>query len=184
MIGLALGIWRFVPVCASLKEALQLAWQKRALMLICILISLAPDIDLFFGLLAGNLNVYHHLVTHTLSWSLLTALCIWFYARFALKTRPSFALWFVFLLVAAHLVVDIFTADTRRPIGIMLAWPFSEGLWHSPVSVFKSPTKKNFADIFTVYNLELAGLEFLICLPLVLLALLSRVKNNKGKNSG
>ncbi|MDO9541454.1 MAG: metal-dependent hydrolase [Kiritimatiellia bacterium] len=175
MIGLALGIWRFTPRCASLKEALRLVWQRRAEMFICIIISLAPDIDILFGLSAGRLNLYHHLVTHTLGWTLLTAFCVWLYSKFALKKQPLLAFWFVFLLIAAHLVIDIFTTDTRKPIGIMLAWPFSAEYWHSSVSIFPAPAKKTFLDIFSLHNLKNAGWEFLISLPFVAAALLSKV---------
>ena len=183
MIGLALGIWRFVPKCASLKEALQLAWQRRVEMFICIIISLAPDIDLLFGLLAGKLNLYHHLVTHTLVWSLLTAFCIWLYIKFAVKKQPAFAFWFVFLLIASHLLIDILTIDTSKPIGIMLAWPFSTEYWHLPFSVFPAPIKKNLADVFSTHNLKNAGLEFLICLPFVLAVLFSKTMKWSGKKT-
>lgn len=175
MIGLALGIWRFVPKCASLEEALRLVWARRVEMFICILIANAPDIDFLFGIFAGNLNRYHHLGTHTLGWALLTAFCIWLYGRFALKNHPALAFWFVFLLIASHLVVDIFTADTTPPYGIMFAWPFTDGYWHSPVSIFPTVSKKTFGDIFSLYNLKNAGREFLILLPFVAAVLLSKV---------
>lgn len=180
MIGLALGIWRFVPGCASLKEALRFVWARRVEMFICILISNAPDIDLLFGLFTCNLNRWHHLGTHTLGWTLLTAFCIWLYSKLALKNHPVFAFWFVFLLIASHLVIDVFTSDTKKPIGIMLAWPFSEEYWHAVVSVFPAPAKKNVMDIFSLHNLRNAGLEFLICLPFVLAALLSKVRKWPG----
>jgi len=175
MFGLALGMWRFVPRCASLDEALRFVWSRRAEMFICILIANAPDIDLLFGLFIGSLNRYHHLGTHTLGWTLLTAFCIWLYSKFALKNHPVFAFWFVFLLIASHLVVDLFTSDTKKPIGIMLAWPFSEEYWHSAMSIFPAPAKKTVMDIFSLRNLKNAGWEFLISLPFVAAALLSKV---------
>ena len=175
MIGLALGIWRFVPDCAGLNQALRIAWQRRVELFICIIISNAPDIDFIFGMFAGNPNLYHQLVTHTVGWALLTAFCIWLYSRFTLKKNPVFAFWFVFLLVAVHLLIDVFTADTKKPIGIMLAWPFSDGYWHSVFSIFPAPAKKNAADILTLHNLRNAGWEFAICLPFVAAALLSKI---------
>ena len=176
MFGLALGIWRFVPGCASLDEAFRLVWARRVEMFICILIANAPDIDLLFGLFIGSLNRYHHLGTHTLGWTLLTAFCIWLYSKFALKNHPVFAFWFVFLLIASHLVIDMFTSDTKKPIGIMLAWPFSERYWHSAMSVFPAPAKKTFLDIFSLLNLKNAGWEFLISLPFVAAALLMKIR--------
>ena len=164
-----------MPECAGLNEAFRLAWARRVEMLICILIANAPDIDLLFGLFTGSLNRWHHLGTHTLGWTLLTAFCIWLYSKFALKNHPVFAFWFVFLLIASHLGIDIFTSDTKRPIGIMLAWPFSEEYWHSAVSVFPAPAKKTVMEIFSLHNLKNAGWEFIISLPFVAAALLSKV---------
>lgn len=181
MIGLALGIWRFVPGCDGLKKALQLVWQKRLELFICIIISNAPDIDLIFGMFTGSLNLYHQLVTHTFGWTLLTAFCIWLYGRFALKNNSTFAFWFIFLIFAAHLIVDVFTADMKEPIGIMLAWPFSDAYWHSVVSIFPAPAKKNVMDVFSLHNLKNAGWEFAVCLPFVAAALLSKVLNRPGE---
>lgn len=176
MVGLALGIWRFLPTCSGLKDAFRIAWQKRVEFLICIIIANAPDIDLAFGMLAGKINLFHHLVTHTIGWAVLTAIFLWIYLKFAVRKPPAFALWFVFLLMASHLVIDIFTADTKKPIGIMLAWPFSDSYWHAVYSIFPAPAKKTLAEVPSLHNLKNAGLEFLVCLPLVLLALVSRVK--------
>lgn len=175
MIGLALGIWRFVPACAGLKEALRLAWNRRVELFICLILANAPDVDFLFGVFSGNLNRYHQLATHTLGWILAAALLIWIYGAFALKNRPGLAFWFVFLLLAGHLIIDIFTADTMPPYGIMFAWPFSDRCWHSPLSMFPAPEKKTFAGIFSIHNLMNCGWEFLITLPLVAAALLSKV---------
>jgi len=179
MIGLALGIWQFVPKCASLVEALRLAWARRVEMFVCMLIALAPDVDVIFGLCTGSLNRWHHLGTHTLGWTLLTAFCIWLYSKFALKNH-SLAFWFVFLLITSHLVIDVLTSDTKKPIGIMLAWPFSEQYWHSAVSVFPAPAKKTVMDACSLHNLKNAGWEFLICLPVVAAALLSKIIKRPG----
>jgi membrane-bound metal-dependent hydrolase YbcI (DUF457 family) len=186
MIGLSLAIWRLLPACASLKETLKLAWQRRVEMLVCIIIANAPDIDLLFGMAVGKLNFYHHMGTHTLGFLLVTTLSIWLYSKLALNNHPALAFWFVFLLVTSHLVIDIFTADTRRPIGIMLAWPFSAEYWHSVISLFPAPAKKTIRDIFSLRNLENAGWEFAVSLPVVAAALLSKIRKrpgNKGTNS-
>lgn len=176
MVGLALAIWRFFPICCSLKGAIKVAWQRRLELLICIIIANAPDIDLAIGMLVGKINLFHHLVTHTLGWILLAALCLWLYLKFAVRRPPGFALWFVFLLMASHLLIDIFTADTRKPIGIMLAWPFSESYWHAACSIFPAPAKKTLADVPSLHNLRNAAVEFLICLPLLALALVSKIR--------
>ena len=132
MIGLALGIWRFVPSGGGFKEALQAAWRRRTELLACMLIACAPDIDFLFGLVAGDLNRYHQLGTHTVLWALATALCIWLYGRASSRDAPMTGFWLVFALLASHLVVDFFTEDLSEPVGIMLAWPFSNEFFNSP----------------------------------------------------
>jgi membrane-bound metal-dependent hydrolase YbcI (DUF457 family) len=115
-----------------------------------------------------------------------TALSIWLYSKLALNNHPALAFGFVFLLIASHLVIDVFTADTRRPIGIMLAWPFSEEYWHSVISLFPAPTKKTVRDIFSLHNLQTAVWEFAVSLPFVAAALLSKIRKrpgSKGANS-
>jgi hypothetical protein len=179
--GLALGIWRFVPRCGSWNEVLRLAWDRRAELLACILIANAPDIDLIIGVLTGNLNRFHQTGTHTLAGILAIALGLWLYGKYARQQRSVLVFWFVFLLLAGHLVIDIFTADTKRPIGLMLAWPFSDACWHSKVSIFGAPAKKSLADVISLRNLITAGWEFVICLPVALLALLSKIRNSRGE---
>lgn len=180
--GLALGILRFVPKCGSMQAALRLAWARRGELFLCILIANAPDIDFFFGVLTGEFNRFHQAGTHTLAGILFIALGFWLYAKYVLKNH-SFTLWFIFLLLASHLVIDVFTADTRRPIGLMLGWPFSAKYWHSAVSLFPAPAKKNMADIFCLRNLRNVGREFLISLPLVAAALLWKARGPTGSKS-
>jgi len=188
--GLALGILRFVPQCGNLKEALRLARAVRGKLFLCILIANAPDMDFIIGILTGSLNRFHQTGTHTLAGILLIALGLWLGGKYARNNRssfavlasedsarasPVFAFWFVFILLAGHLVIDIFTADTRRPIGLMLAWPFSKEYWHSAVSLFPAPVKGKVMDMFALSNLKNAGWELLISLPFVFAALLSKV---------
>jgi len=201
--GLALGIWRFVPRCGSWSEALQLAWDRRMDLFVCILIASAPDIDFIFGALTGSLNRFHQTGTHTLVWISATALFVWLYGKYALNNRSSFArqscglprvgmaslaswdsacapsvfaFWFVFILLAGHLIIDVCTADTRTPIGIMLAWPFSDVYWHSKVSIFPAPVKKSVTDAFSLHNLGNVGFELVISLPFLVAALLWKVR--------
>jgi len=143
---------------------------------VCILISNAPDIDFLFGILTGEFNRFHQAGTHTLAGITVMALCIWLYGRYVLNRRAVFAFWFVFILMAGHLVIDVFTADTKRPIGLMLGWPFSEKYWHSALSLFPAPAKKNLADIFCMRNLGVIGWEFLVSLPLMAAALLWKIR--------
>ena len=180
--GLAFGILRFVPRCNSLRAALHLAWTRRVELFVCILVANAPDIDFLFGILTGSLNRFHQTGTHTLAGISALALGLWLYGKYARKNPPVLAFWFVFLILAGHLVIDVFTADTRRPIGLMLAWPFSERYWHSAVSLFPASAKKNFADIFCLQNLKNIGWEFLIALPLVALALLWKAHGPAGRS--
>lgn len=176
MIGLALGILRFVPPSRGLKDALGATWRRRLELLACMLIACAPDIDFLFGLVAGDLNRYHQLGTHTILWALATAICIWLYGRASSRGVPVTGFWLVFALLASHLAVDYFTEDLSEPVGIMLAWPFSNEFFNSSVSVFSAVDRRSVGSLLCARTLRCAALEFIATAPLVAAAFLFKAR--------
>lgn len=171
LIGLTLGLIRFLPRYRRMDE---LRGQLRALwrpLLFCMLLANAPDLDYFFGIFRGNLNYYHQTVTHTLVWIGVTALAIWAYGRF----RERGALWLSFglllALLGSHLLADWLTVDCSTPVGLMLAWPFSDRLYHASFAFFPPPAKQTLADLWSFQNLRLVLVEAAISLPLVIIVL-------------
>jgi len=171
LIGLALGLIRFLPRYRNWDE---LAKQVRVLwrpLVFCVLLANAPDLDYFFGILRGNLNYYHQTATHTLVWIGMTALAIWTYGWLRERRASWLSLAFLLALLGSHLLADWLTVDRSPPIGLMLAWPFSDHLYHAACAFFPPPAKQTWADLWSPPNLHLVLIEIAITLPLVIIVL-------------
>jgi len=171
LIGLALGLIRFLPRYRRWDE---LADQLRALwrpLLFCVLLANAPDLDYFFGILRGNVNYYHQTVTHTLIWIGIIALAIWAYGRLRERRITCWPLGLLLALLGSHLLADWLTVDRSPPIGLMLAWPFSDHLYHASFAFFPPPAKQTWTALWSFSNLRLVLVEMAITLPLVIIVL-------------
>lgn len=133
----------------------------------------APDIDFVPGLLlAGDLNAYHHVYTHSVGWCVLLATGVWCVAR-AFDRRAGWRLFLVFLAAPLlHLLADWVTVDRTPPRGILIAWPFSSAYSHGPIDLFSPMEKDTVWAIFSPNNLGPALRELMLTLP-VLLAVLA-----------
>lgn len=161
LIGCATGILLLVPrsVPRDLARAL---WTARWALLACAAVANAPDLDFIPGLLAGDLNAFHHGPSHSLVWAGLLAVALGALAR---EVRPGigrFVAGAVFLLVAGHLVADWLCQDYAEPYGIMPFWPVSTSHHIAPVSVFHAMEKATLGEVFTEANLGPARREFWI----------------------
>lgn len=171
LIGLALGLIRFLPRYRHWDElpgCLRTLWRP---LLFCVLLANAPDLDYLFGLFNGNLNYYHQTVTHTLVWICITALAIWAYGRLRERRTAYWSLGLLLALLGSHLLVDWLTVDCSPPIGLMLAWPFSDHLYHASFAFFPPPAKQTWADLWSLQNLRLVLVEAALTLPLVIAVL-------------
>lgn len=171
LIGLAFGLIRFLP---RYQRGDELAGQFRALwrpLLFCVLLANAPDLDYFFGLFRGDLNYYHQTVTHTLVWIGLTALAIWAYGRLRERQAAWLSPGLLLALLGSHLLADWLTVDRSPPIGLMLAWPFSDHLYHAAFAFFPPPAKQTWAALWSFQNLHLVLVEAALSLPLVIIVL-------------
>ena len=171
LIGLAIGLIRFLPRYWRWDE---LADQFRALwrpLLFCVLLANAPDLDYFFGIFRGNANYYHQTVMHTLVWVSMTALVIWAYGWLRERRASWLLLGLLLALLGSHLLADWLTVDCYPPIGLMLAWPFSDHLYHAAFAFFPPPAKQTLTDLWSLQNLRLVLVETAITLPLVMAVL-------------
>jgi len=186
LIGLTLGCAWFLPHALDWRGLARQVWVQRGWLLLCIVLANAPDVDYLFGIPRGNLNYYHQVITHTLGWIVSVSVCVWIFIRLAPPpacagtgqrhawNRGQTWLGFLFILAVtgSHLIADYFCADTSPPCGIMIAWPFSDRTWTSPVSLFPAPAKKTWADLWTRHNVWVVTMELLITLPLLVAVLL------------
>ena len=178
LIGLALGLVRFLPryrCWDELAGQLRMLWRP---LLFCVFLANAPDLDYFFGIFQGNVNYYHQTVTHTLVWIGVTALAIWAYGRIKGWREPCLSLGLLLALLGSHLLADWLTVDRSPPIGFMLAWPFSDHFYHAAFAFFPPPAKQTWADVWSLQNLRLVLVEAALTLPLVFTVL--RLKYRRG----
>lgn len=144
-----------------------------------IFFSVLPDFDILPGFLAGDVNRYHRLFSHSLFFvtisGLAGALLLW---RIINCHFLKCALWFTGAGYL-HLFMDTLTVDSRAPFGCPLFMPFSDQHTIFPVQVFldlhrASAAGDFFASLFTTHNFHVLLVELALTLPILLLTLRSR----------
>ena len=171
LIGLAIGLIRFLTryrQWGELRGQLRALWRP---LLFCVLLANAPDLDYFFGIFQGNVNYYHQTTTHTLVWIGVTAIAIWAYGRLRERRASWLSLGLLVALLGSHLLADWLTVDCSPPIGLMLAWPFSDHFYHAAFAFFPPSAKQTWADLWSLQNLRLVMVEAALTLPLVIIVL-------------
>ena len=123
------------------------------------IVSSLPDLDYLPGLAIGQLNAFHQGPSHSLvavSAAALVLSAIPPLRRFLCIPSPARFFAFTWSLLLLHLLLDIFTADFRPPIGIPLLWPFSSTPVHASFSPFLFPawSKMALSDLLSPSNLR------------------------------
>lgn len=164
IIGLGLG-------SASSRARPTAAWLVFAAFAAC-----APDLDFLPGLLAGDINRYHQLASHSLTATLLFGAVSGLAGGYLRRDRRGMN-WAIALAAAlfygSHLVVDLFTTDVRAPYGIPLFWPFYGGHFMAPWTPFGGvrhgvpgdPLMVFLSELFSVHNLIAIGVEVALLGP-------------------
>lgn len=140
-----------------------------------------PDID-FLPVVWGNLemaNCWHHTYTHTLGFSILSALLVYLVCV-GLKRKDGLKISvIVFILVFLHIIVDYFTVDSRYPYGVMLWWPISSRYFIAACPIFM-PLKKATMDSFiSWFNLSTILSEIMKIGPVVFILFIYRIIREK-----
>lgn len=125
----------------------------------------APDIDYLPGIAVGNLNAFHHGLTHTIPFVVVVAAVIVWLWR---SNRPARAGGWLIAIGLTHLAADMVTEDLRAPFGIPVAWPFSSEHVIAPVYLFGHLRKRDWSELLHAHNFQMVGIELLLTLPLVL----------------
>jgi inner membrane protein len=173
LIGLAIASACVLPR-GPLRAVFGRLRQARGPLALGVLAANAPDVDYVPGILAGDLNAFHHLHTHTLGWVAAVALGAWMAGKGIGRMRGLRSLALVFVLLASHLAADLVTDDGRPPYGIMALWPLSDEYMISPVTVFWRLHKKDWSEFLQPHNFMAALNEAAWCLPLVAAAVVWR----------
>jgi len=144
----------------------------------------AADLDFFPGLLAGDMNVYHHAATHSFGAAAMFALIVWAVARRFSQRAGRIAV-LGGLIYTSHVLVDYITEDSRSPYGIPLFWPFSNEYYISPWTILGGVKHGVPGDslatvmghIFSWHNLKTLGLEAIVIVPvLVVIWWINRIR--------
>ena len=176
LIGLAVGTLWLLPRVPG-RELLLAAWKRRYPLAGAVLLANAPDLDYLPGARQGDWNAFHHFYSHTPGWCLLVAAGVWCAGRARAGWGAGPFLW-LFALLLSHIAADFVTADGRPPIGILSLWPFEDGFHLSPVTIFWKLHKRDLADALQLHNLLAVLVETAWTLPLLALALWSRIRRD------
>lgn len=168
VIGAAVGVLYFLKP-SDWRSLWNRASEKWPLLLAAALLANLPDMDYIAGIMAGELNLYHHGVTHTLGWISLVSLLVWIPLRS--KGAGGRELSLIFLLLFSHLALDWVTADGKEPYGIMILWPFSDDFFISGIPLLPHLRKADFSELLDPYNFRIMAIELVRTLPVFLMAL-------------
>lgn len=133
--------------------------------LVAVVAANLPDADFLPGLLSGDVNRFHHALTHSMGFLVASMLGTFLLTR---RLRSPAKPWttLVGFAVASHLLLDFFTVDTRSPYGIPLLWPLSNRVFLAPHPFFldiqRSANPALFLpSLFSSHNLTAACREIL-----------------------
>ena len=152
-------------------------WQLDRLDLLLFLVfANLPDLDFLPGLIAGNPNMYHHGITHSIFFGLVISIAVGVAYSIIRKKDVLRMSIILFITYASHLLLDFLGKDTRQPFGEQLFWPFSSEYYLSPIALFSDVHKASQSDIFLKslfnwHNLSTMAIEAAILTPILLLVL-------------
>ena len=166
-------------------RARTLSSKKYGFLLLCAFIANAPDLDFIPGIIAGQPNLYHHGISHSLGAAVLFSVLLSTVVLRWSNSTFSHNFFFIFALYCSHLFLDFVSCDGRPPFGIPLFWPFLNKYFMSPIlpsfqhSPFTHADIGEFIDgILTLHNVYVIGLEILLAVPIALACwLFSKLKS-------
>lgn len=143
-------------------------------LLFCVTYSNLLDFDFMPGIIVGNLNRFHHGISHSIGFAVVIA-----FVTGLVSNWKTGAVSLILLLV--HLFMDFSTGDTSAPYGIMFFWPFSSTYYISPISIFPAfPKRASVADVVNPLNLKAYIYELILLGPLFIVIGFIRLKGRKG----
>lgn len=150
---------------------------RLGVLLVCVAMAIAPDLDFVPGLLLGKPALFHQGISHSIGFALAGSFVA--AAVYRLIRGKGFVGVFLlgFLSYMSHLVIDYFGPDTRMPYGIPLLWPISGEYFISPVQIFLGTQHAESTSATTgvwirgmlhLHNVSAIAWEIVLIAPLVL----------------
>ncbi len=153
-----------------------------------VFIANAPDLDFIPGILMGKPNLFHHGISHSLGTGALFSIILALILNYKVSVHIKKDFLIYFSIYCSHLFLDYISLDGRPPIGIPLFWPLSQEYYISPYPVLPgimhsrldNATIGQFLNgIFSLHNLYMIFLEFIIMLPFILILVTINILRNK-----
>lgn len=147
----------------------------------CVGLANLPDFDMFAPLLFGRQFglAFHRGLSHSLAFAAFAGAMAALLAAAAPRMAPALGerlpewrragLW-AGLLVASHLMLDVFGYDARPPYGVPLFAPFSSTYFVSPVPLFAGVRNTSLAVFLTPTNFAAMASDLWLAVPLLVLA--------------
>jgi len=114
------------------------AKQELFLLGLCLFLANLPDVDFIPGFLCGEPGRFHHGPSHSLVVGLVGVLIFYRFACYwltGISKKRIFGCCLISLL--SHPILDYFSADTSKPFGVPLFWPFDTKYYISPFPLFR-----------------------------------------------
>jgi len=144
---------------------------KWLLLLYCIIVSIIPDID-FISITNGKIefsSLYHHQVTHSITFIFILSLVAYFTGRLRLGV-------ITFWCLLLHNLVDYFTFDNIPPRGIMFLYPFSKEYFISPITLWFGIFHQTLGNIISIPSLMSMGYDLITIGLITLIIMLLKSK--------
>lgn len=136
------------------------ALRTGALFAVVVVAANLPDLDLLGTVLNPAAGDLHQAATHSAAFVLAGAVPLALLLR---RTLPFAQAWrWVAAAGLLHLALDLAIYDAIPPVGLPLAWPFSDARWQFPVLLFPGTDRSH---LFGAANLRELAAELLWTVP-------------------
>lgn len=133
--------------------------QELFLLGLCVFLATLPDLDFIPGFLCGEPGKYHHGLSHSILVCLIIALiCYGLVTTRLSRILKKRILLCCLLSILSHPILDYFSLDTSKPLGVPLFWPFDSKYYMSSLSIFLDARRTEntvgtfFTSLISVHN--------------------------------
>ena len=138
--------------------------------------AIAPDFDFLPGLFIGDLNRYHHGISHSIGFAIFFALTLGIILGALKRAQMGRSFLVLFCLNFSHIILDYFSKDSSVPYGEPFFWPLSNEYYIAPFAFLPAIRRSTsgsgiefILSLFSLHNLWAVFIECLLLVPIILL---------------